>query len=50
MEYKELTHTNSAIWNIDMDNVDGGHTLEMAEQQDKKSGSLNPVELRHPYA
>lgn len=37
MECKELIHTHSATWNIDMDNVDGGHTLEMAEQQDKKN-------------
>lgn len=45
-----MIHINSTIWNIDTEKVDEGCTLEMTEQQDKKSGSLNTVELSHPYA
>lgn len=50
MEYKGLMNTNSVTWSIDMDNMDEGGTLEIAEQQDRKSGCLNSVELSHPYA
>lgn len=55
MKYKELVNTNSATRHIDMDNVNERGTLEVVEQQDRKSGSLkvwilDTVMLSHPYA
>ena len=47
MEYIELINTNSATWNIVMDHVGEGCSLEMAEQQGRR---LDTVALSHPYA
>lgn len=40
MDYKQSVNTNSATWNIVMNNVGEGCSLEMAKQQGRQSESL----------